>query len=112
MSSLDVLASFAEVAATEMWCEPHFQGEWTPDSGLSEASTELSEASTGRSGDDGRAASFCGIVLEGARHPLLDCRPTPPGKHGSVVPNDVSLGVGGLGRIALITGPNCGGKVS
>ena len=85
VAELDVLVALAVVASTQQWSRPH----------LLEAADDAVAA----------AADPPGLVLRGARHPVVE-RWLPAGQ--GFIANDVDLS--SPGRLAIITGPNMGGK--
>jgi DNA mismatch repair ATPase MutS len=87
LAEVDALAALAETAAVLGWCRP-----------------TLVEAA-----DDATSGPAVELVLVGLRHPLVEANLSASGVASAVVPNDVRLG-GLSGRLAIVTGPNCGGK--
>eukprot|EP00166_Cyanidium_caldarium_P000840 ctg_1327.g437 len=84
VAELDVLVALAVVASTQQWSRPH----------LLEAADDVVAT-----------ADPPGLVLRGARHPVVE-RWLPAGQ--GFIANDVDLS--SPGRLAIITGPNMGGK--
>lgn len=128
LSLLDVLVALAETAATEQWCRPMI----VSDSSSSSCSTSAATATTASSSSSSStttsvsrplaAAVGCGAVFEAdeLRHPVVEAALELRGG-GGFVPNNVRLGavaaetvasdeLATTGRLAIITGPNCGGK--
>jgi len=105
LSEVDAFAALAETAATLGWCCPT----------LVEAESQIASEAAPATGDPVE------LTLFGLRHPLVEgnlARAASSSSYSSssvasgVVPNDVNLGTGlhGRGRVAIVTGPNCGGK--
>lgn len=87
LAEIDVLLSFAHLAALRNYCRPHFEDQ-LDDPQLND-SAQLLE------------------ILEG-RHPVIE-QPELTGSHDRFVPNDLYLDASKQ-SILLITGPNMGGK--
>jgi DNA mismatch repair protein MutS len=94
LAQLDILATFAHLAAARNYTRPEF---------TEGAATHLRQGS----GEQGSAPTSGEMLLAGARHAVIEKLLEERGER--FVPNDLYLD-GGSHLILLITGPNMGGK--
>jgi DNA mismatch repair ATPase MutS len=95
LSELDALLALAHAAATLDWTRPKLLSS-------SSSSSSSSSAVAGAGGHGGRGQGGALVRAKGLRHPVVEASLA---SSSAYIPNDVDLA-----NLAIITGPNCGGK--
>jgi len=105
VAQLDVLASFAHLAASRNYCRPRFSAPAKVPQ--PESQTKADQSSGALAKEDAQAQSNQELLIVGGRHPVIEKLCQERGER--FVPNDLFLNDSSH-LILIITGPNMGGK--